>query len=118
MDVLTRFFKRLLAMIRSLFAMPSMDYDPDYAVPPWWLIEEYLDLNGMSPIELADKCCLSIKLVEKIIAGDASIEIDIADRFEKVLWIDATLLLEVQENYNRFINGWPPDPANRAARYS
>ena len=31
-------------------------YDPDYAVPPGWVLKERLDAQGMTPAELARRC--------------------------------------------------------------
>ena len=31
-------------------------YEPDYAVPPGWVLKERLDAHGMTPAEFARRC--------------------------------------------------------------
>ena len=41
------------AMEERRTANPTNQYDPDYAVPPGWVLEERLDVQGMSHAEFA-----------------------------------------------------------------
>ena len=50
-------------------ATASYKYEPDYAVPPGWILEERLDTRQMSQAEFARRCGRSPKLISDIIAG-------------------------------------------------
>jgi HTH-type transcriptional regulator / antitoxin HigA len=45
-------------------------YNPDYLVPPGWVLEERLEVQGISHAEFARRCGRSPKLISEII--DAS----------------------------------------------
>lgn len=53
-------------------------WSPDYAIPPSWLLEEYLEVRGYSQAEFARRCGCLPELIREIIAGKAPIEIDTA----------------------------------------
>ena len=46
-------------------------YNPDYAVPPGWILDERLQAQGISRAEFALRCGCSLKLISEIIAGNA-----------------------------------------------
>ena len=77
----------------------SYPYRPDYAVPPGWAVEERLEVQGISPEELARLCELSPELVRGIIAGEAPVEADTAERFSRVLGPDAEIWLGIEADY-------------------
>lgn len=74
-------------------------YQPDYAVPPGWAIEERLAAHGISHAEFARRCDRSAKLISEIIAGKAPIEPKTALQFEKVLGVDASIWLGMETDY-------------------
>ena len=74
-------------------------YRPDYAVPPGWVIEERLAVNGISHAEFARRCDRSAKLISEIISGKASIEPKTALQFERVLGVDASIWLGLEADY-------------------
>ncbi len=74
-------------------------FDPDYAVPPGWILEERLAVQGMSHAEFARRCGRSPKLISEIIAGKASLEPSTALQFEKVLGVSANIWLGVEASY-------------------
>ena len=80
-------------------AMANNTYDPDYAVPPGWILEERLEVNGISQAEFARRCGRSAKLISEIIAGKAPVEPETALQFEKVLGVDASLWLGIEADY-------------------
>ena len=55
-------------------ATASYKYEPDYAVPPGWILEERLDTRQMSQAEFARRCGRSPKLISDIIAGKSAIQ--------------------------------------------
>ena len=74
-------------------------YNPDYAVPPGWVLDERLEAQGMSRAEFARRCECSSNLISEIIAGNAPIEPKIAARFEEVLGMDASIWLGLESDY-------------------
>lgn len=71
-------------------------YQPDYAMPPGWVIKERLAAHRISRTEFAQRCGLSAKHIHEIIAGTAAIEPETALRFEKVLGVDARIWLGIE----------------------
>lgn len=80
-------------------ATAANQFRPDYAVPPGWILEERLEVHGMSQAEFARRCGRSAKLISEIIAGKASLEPETAIQFEKVLGVDAGLWLSIESDY-------------------
>jgi len=74
-------------------------YQPDYAAPPGWILEEMLEVREMSHAEFARRCNRSAKLVSDIIAGKAPIEPETALQFEKVLGMDASVWINVEADF-------------------
>lgn len=74
-------------------------YEPDYAVPPGWVLEERLEDRQFSHAEFARRCGRSAKLISEIIAGKAPIEPVTALQFEKVLGLDASVWLGMESDY-------------------
>ena len=79
-------------------AAATNQYQPDYAVPPGWIIEERL-AQGISHAEFARRCGRSAKLISEIISGKAPIAPKTALRFEKVMGLDASIWLGIEADY-------------------
>lgn len=80
-------------------ATEKNQYQPDYAVPPGWVLEERLAAQGMSHAEFARRCGRSPKLISEVIAGKAPVEPTTALQFEKVLGVDASIWLGIDSDY-------------------
>lgn len=80
-------------------AVTTYSYEPDYAVPPGWVIEEHLQSQRLSHAEFARRCGRSAKLISEIIAGKAPVEPKTALQFEKVLGLDASIWLGIEARY-------------------
>ena len=80
-------------------ATETYRYEPDYAVPPGWILEEHLEARGLSHAAFARRCRRSPKLIGEIVAGKAPVEPETALRFEKVLGLDAGIWLGIESNY-------------------
>jgi HTH-type transcriptional regulator/antitoxin HigA len=80
-------------------ATATNQFRPDYAVPPGWVLEERLEVQGFSHAEFARRCGRSPKLISEIIAGKASLEPETALQFEKVLGVDASIWLGIEADY-------------------
>ena len=74
-------------------------YQPDHAVRPGALVQEYLQAMGISGRELARRCGRSAKLITEIILGKAPLEPETALQFERVLGMDATIWLNMEAAY-------------------
>ena len=74
-------------------------YSPDHAVPPGWILQERLEVVGMSHAEFARRCGRSPKLISEIISGKAPLEPATALQFEKVLGVDASIWLGIETDY-------------------
>lgn len=70
-------------------------YDPDYAVPVGWVLEERLDAQGMTRSELARRCGRSPELISEIILGKARLDPETALQFQKVLGVQASVWLGI-----------------------
>ena len=80
-------------------ATATNEYGPDYAVPPGWILEERLEVQGISHAEFARRCGRSPKLISEIIAGKAPLEPETALQFEKVLGVDASIWLGIESDH-------------------
>jgi HTH-type transcriptional regulator / antitoxin HigA len=80
-------------------ALSTNTYNPDYAVPPGWLLEEHLEVSGISHAEFARRCGRSAKMISEIIAGKAPVEPETALQFEKVLGVSARIWLGIETDY-------------------
>ena len=79
----------------------KLTYDPDYRVPPGWVLEERIATMGLSCAEFAKKCELPQELIRGIIDGETSIEIATAGRFASVLGVGAELWMSLENDYRR-----------------
>ena len=80
-------------------AVTTYSYEPNYAVPPGWVVEEHLQSQHLSHAEFARRCGRSAKLISEIIAGKAPVEPKTALQFEKVLGLDASIWLGIEARY-------------------
>ena len=74
-------------------------YEPDYVTPPGWLLEEYLEVRGLSQGEFAGLCGRSPELIAGIVAGEAAIDAATAAEFEQRLGLAAHIWLGMEQGY-------------------
>ena len=74
-------------------------YRPDYATPPGYLVEDYLDALGISAAGFAERHSLSAELINGVIAGDATIDAELAVVFGRELGLDADVWLRIEDTY-------------------
>ena len=79
--------------------MTACPYEPDYAVPPGWILEEHLESRGLSLAAFARRCGCSLKLIGEIVAGEAPVEPGTALQFEKALGLGADIWLGIESSY-------------------
>ncbi|MEW9838341.1 HigA family addiction module antitoxin [Mesorhizobium marinum] len=77
----------------------TIAFNPDYAPPPGWLLEEHLEVAGLSHAEFARRCGRSPKLISEIISAKAPVEPETALQFEKVLGVSARIWLGIEADY-------------------
>ena len=77
----------------------AVQYNPDYAAPPGWVLEEELEARGMSQAEFARRCGRSPNLISEIVAGKAPIEPETAIQFDRVLGGGPGIWLRMESNY-------------------
>ena len=74
-------------------------YDPDYTVPPGWVLAERLEVQGISPGECARLCGCTPLLIESILAGQAPITPLVAQRLEQTIGLAASVWLGLERDY-------------------
>lgn len=76
-------------------------YEPDYAVPPGWTLEETIENLEIDQRGLAELCDLSETHVLLIIKGIAPITPEIALKLGDVTGVPARLWTALEDNYRR-----------------
>jgi HTH-type transcriptional regulator/antitoxin HigA len=74
-------------------------YEPDYAVSPGEVLEDYLDSFGMTQAELATRLGFSKKTINEIIKGKAPIVPDTALKLERVFSRPAHFWNNLEQRY-------------------
>lgn len=77
----------------------TYEFRPDYAVPPGWMLEERLEVYGISQAELARRCDCSPRLISEIVAGTAPLDAKTALLLERELGLAASIWLGIERNY-------------------
>lgn len=81
----------------------SNKWIPEYAIPPGWLLQEYLEARDYSQAEFARRCGRTPKLISEIISGKAPLTPSTALQFEKVLGLDAHIWTGIETKYRLFL---------------
>ena len=76
-------------------------FEPDYIVPPGWILEEYLEVRGISIADFAQLCGRDPELIAGIIAGEMPVDADTAAEFERVLGLAAHIWRGIEERYRQ-----------------
>ena len=79
--------------------MATNRYEPNYAVPPAWVLAEYLEVRGTSQTEFARLCGRSRKSISEIVGGKAALHPKAALQFERVLGLDARIWMGMEADY-------------------
>jgi len=78
------------------------NYAPDYAVAPGEILEEILDVRGISKGDLAERCGLTPKTISLITARKAPVTPETAIQLERVLGMSANVWNNLEANYRLF----------------
>lgn len=68
---------------KDLMEMALNQYKPDYAVPPGWILEEHLEVRGLSPVDFARQCKCPPVLIYDLLSGEARLDSERATLLEK-----------------------------------
>ncbi len=80
-------------------AISTNQFAPDYAVSPGQVLQERLEVMGVSQAEFARRCGRTPKLISEIIAGKAPVETETAIQFERVTGLHASIWLGIESDY-------------------
>lgn len=79
--------------------MATYRYQPDYAVSPGWVLEEHLEVHGISQGEFARRCGCTPQFISEIVAGTAPVDPKTALLFERELGLAASIWLGIEREY-------------------
>lgn len=74
-------------------------YRPDYAVPPGWVLEERIEVLGISPARLPESCGLSLQQVRGILAGEVHVGPEVAAVLSETVGLEAEIWLGIESDY-------------------
>ena len=63
------------------------------------VLEEHLEVHGISQAEFARRCGCTTQLISEIVAGRAPVEAETALLFEKELGLAASIWLGIEKRY-------------------
>ena len=82
-------------------AKRTYPHRPNYATPPGYLLEEYLEVWELTPAEFAGRHSLPAELITAVIAGSAPIDADLALILEQEFDLAASFWLGMEDTYRR-----------------
>ena len=77
----------------------SLNYTPDYTVPPGRTLKETIDALHLSQSDFAARASLSLKHINQILQGSAPITLETALAFENVTGVPARFWTRLESNY-------------------
>jgi HTH-type transcriptional regulator / antitoxin HigA len=78
---------------------PTPAFEPDYVSPPGETLADLLEETGMTQTELAQRLGVSLKHINQVVKGAASISADLSLGLEKVLGVSAGFWLNRESLY-------------------
>jgi len=78
---------------------PARAFQPDYTSPPGETVADLLEQTGMTQTELAQRLGVSLKHVNQVVKGAASISAELALGLEKVFGVSASFWLNRESLY-------------------
>ncbi len=77
----------------------TYQYRPDYATPPGYVLEDHLEVLGLTPAEFAVRHSLSEELINGVIVGSTPIDPELAAIFGRELGLDSDVWLRMEARY-------------------
>ena len=87
-------------------------YRPDYAVPPGWLVRDYLETWNFTPGEFARRNSLPGEQVRNLLTGDTPLDTQLAAILEREFDLTARLWLDMEADYRRHLAENPAAKGN------
>ena len=82
-----------------MMARRTYPYNPNYAVPPGYVLEDHLEARGITPAQFAERHSLTTGLVDDILVGAAPIDETLASILERDFGLTAELWLKMEATY-------------------
>lgn len=79
-------------------------YNPDYAVPPGWVLKERLDIWGLSSAEFASRCGYAPDVISEIIECRGRIDQNLASVLGRETGLDESIWLGMENAYRNKLN--------------
>ena len=74
---------------------------PEYATPPGYVLQDYLEAWDFTPAEFAERHSLATELIEGIIAGTSPIDVKLATIFGREFSLEADFWLDIEAEYRQ-----------------
>ena len=76
-------------------------HQPDYATPPGYVLQDYLEAWDFTPADFARRHSLPTELIEKVLVGSAPIDEDLAAIFGREFSLEVDFWLRMEADYRR-----------------
>ena len=76
-------------------------YNPSYAAPPGYILEDHIAALGVIPAEFATRNSLPAELIDGVIAGESAIDAELAAILGRELGLDTAMWLRMEASYRR-----------------
>ena len=83
---------------------PNNQFNPDYAVPPGWVLKEHIEALDISQQEFASRCGYSLGVISEIIAGKGRIEPQLAAVLGRETGLNQSIWLGIEADYRRMLD--------------
>ena len=83
---------------------PNNQFNPDYAVPPGWVLQEHIEALDISQQEFASRCGYSPDVISEIIAGKGRIEPQLATVLGRETGLNQSIWLGIEADYRRMLD--------------
>ena len=83
---------------------PNNQFNPDYAVPPGWVLKEHIEALDISQQEFASRCGYSLGVISEIIAGKGRIEPQLAATLGRETRLNESIWLGIEADYRRMLD--------------
>ena len=75
----------------------------DFYVPTGMMIQEYLDMNGMTQQDLADKLGLTDSFMKRLMDGTMPLTDELAEDISRLFGIGSEYFIEYEKGYREFL---------------
>jgi addiction module HigA family antidote len=76
------------------------DFEPDWAVHPGELVEEFMEQDGISKQDFSEKTGWSMEFIEDLLSCNITITVIIAEKLSKAIGMKTKFWLKAQEVYD------------------